>query len=489
LTFCPGKKQQQSLTGGWNRDLDIDLDAIEAWGADIVISLLESFEYAELDVDTLPAQFDRRFRLWLDLPMVDKMAPDATWMRAWRLLRVVLAQSLYDGARILIHCKGGMGRTGTVAAMILHDLGMPMPEAIRQVRAAREGTVETAIQEEFLASYRISTIGENAARCASSLLAGALGDAIGGPLEFIDHQTIERQFPARIRSLLAGDAALEITDDTQMTLYTLAGLLDAPAPELRFAAVRTAYLAWYAGQMQTALPSLPAAATWTRLLLSTPTVNKMQAPGQTCLSALAAGGNGTLAAPPNQSKGCGAVMRFAPFAWLAHSAGEAAALSEQTALITHGHTLGYQPAGLAASLLWHRLHDAKSLADTLRNMLADRRGIDELLGDLLQWAVEFGDKASAPRRHPQLLGEGWIGEEALAIALCHAIRGEANAIELSTLLWDAAAHDGDSDSTAAIAGNFAVAPLWDGDSMEALARIDALDTLLDFAEALCARIR
>jgi hypothetical protein len=68
LTFCPGKKQAYAMTGAWNRDIDLDQNVVEAWGATTVISLLEEFEYDELQVPELPGKFATRFR-WLDLPI------------------------------------------------------------------------------------------------------------------------------------------------------------------------------------------------------------------------------------------------------------------------------------------------------------------------------------------------------------------------------------------------------------------------------------
>lgn len=104
--------------------------------------------------------------------------------------------------------------------------------------------------------------------------------------------------------------------------------------------------------------------------------------------------------------------------------------------------------------------------------------------DLLAWALEFGDKENAPSHHPQILGEGWVGEEALAIAAFHGLSAESKKLNLSEVLWNAAAHDGDSDSTAAIAGNLLVSPRYDTLAVKAMSRLDALTMLLEFADAL-----
>lgn len=152
LTFCPGKKQAHAMTGAWNRDVDLDLKTVEAWGATTIISLLEPFEYDELQAPELRGEFAKRFR-WLDLPIRDQHAPDKAWLARWATLRDDIQQELEKGGRIMIHCKGGFGRTGTVAAMILMEGGVGREEAVRLARQTREGAIETRRQEQFLSDY------------------------------------------------------------------------------------------------------------------------------------------------------------------------------------------------------------------------------------------------------------------------------------------------------------------------------------------------
>lgn len=151
LTFCPGKKQAQSLSGGWNRDIDLDLAAIKNWGAQVVISLLEPHEYTQLQVGELLTLYPQLFT-WLNLSFADKSAPDATWLTHWVFIRAQIQQLLHS-RKILIHCKGGFGRTGTVAALILMDRGFSADEAIAQCRRARKFAVETPEQERFVRNY------------------------------------------------------------------------------------------------------------------------------------------------------------------------------------------------------------------------------------------------------------------------------------------------------------------------------------------------
>lgn len=152
LTFCPGKKQAAAMTGAWDRDMELDLAAIERWGATSVISLLEPFEYEELQVPDLPEAFTQRFH-WLNLPIPDKHAPDNRWTAHWATIRADIQTALAQGEKILIHCKGGFGRTGTVAAMILIDHGYGWQQAIETCRKARDFAVENRVQEQYLEEY------------------------------------------------------------------------------------------------------------------------------------------------------------------------------------------------------------------------------------------------------------------------------------------------------------------------------------------------
>lgn len=158
LTLCPGKKQATSLTGGWNRDLETDLEAIKEWGkyntSITIITLLEPIEFHKLSVVNLPDSIRNEGLSHIHLPIPDKgvMSKDVLnekWPDISELIRILLAQ----GSAILIHCNGGFGRTGTIAAMILVDHGMTSAEAIDACRAVRENAVENWLQREFVMKY------------------------------------------------------------------------------------------------------------------------------------------------------------------------------------------------------------------------------------------------------------------------------------------------------------------------------------------------
>jgi protein-tyrosine phosphatase len=148
LSACPGRRD----AAGAARDLDADLDTIRDWGAEAVVTLIEPDEAAQLGVAGLGAGLRARGVAWHPLPVPDMQPPGADFERHWGTVGPALIDRLRAGGRVLIHCRAGLGRTGTVAARLLLETGAaPSPEAAMvRVRAARPGAIETAAQEDWL---------------------------------------------------------------------------------------------------------------------------------------------------------------------------------------------------------------------------------------------------------------------------------------------------------------------------------------------------
>jgi ADP-ribosyl-[dinitrogen reductase] hydrolase len=153
ITFCPGKKQNSAMSGAWDRDLGVDLDAIKRWGASTVITLIEPHEIKALKVEGIGADTAKRGMEWLHMPITDVSIPDHRFQAAWKLDGARLIAAVRGGERVLVHCKGGLGRAGTVAALMLVELGMEPERAIREVRKARRGAIETPEQERFVRTH------------------------------------------------------------------------------------------------------------------------------------------------------------------------------------------------------------------------------------------------------------------------------------------------------------------------------------------------
>ncbi|MCL2716657.1 MAG: cyclin-dependent kinase inhibitor 3 family protein [Alphaproteobacteria bacterium] len=150
ITFCPGKHQRDALTGCWARNLDLDLDAIRAWGACAVVTLVEDEELRCLKVPNLGEEVTRRGMLWFHLPIADREIPDRSFESAWRRSGADLRSLLRAGSDVVVHCKGGLGRAGTIAARLLIELGMEPEMAVSEVRKARQDAIETMGQMAYV---------------------------------------------------------------------------------------------------------------------------------------------------------------------------------------------------------------------------------------------------------------------------------------------------------------------------------------------------
>ncbi len=154
LTFCPGK-HGDSLTGApWARDLEADLAALKAWGTSLVVTLMERHEFDLLRVPDLDVRIAAHGMAWAHLPIPDQGVPGDAFEVVWPQVRAELLSRLAVGERTVLHCRGGLGRTGLVAAMLLIETGMDADDAIRAVRNVRPRAIETAEQARFVSDWK-----------------------------------------------------------------------------------------------------------------------------------------------------------------------------------------------------------------------------------------------------------------------------------------------------------------------------------------------
>ncbi len=449
LTLCPGKQQPRSLTGGWARDLDLDLAALREAGAGALVTLMPGSELRSVGVSPVGLGAGARAAglEWHHLPIRDVDVPDAAFEEAWCYAGPRLHRHLQRGALVVLHCLGGLGRSGTIAARLLVEQGESAATAIARVRAARPGAIETPAQESYVHACRSLSDPTYRDRALGCLLGGAVGDALGYCVEFDRLETIRARFgPEGIREPIRQDGRLIVSDDTQMTLFTLEGLLRSGTEGEALEFIRLAYGDWLHTQGQ-------AGGGYQRAgeLAREPVLHALRAPGNTCLSALRAGGRGAPDAPLNHSKGCGGAMRVAPIGLLPDRYGPAEAfqLAARAAALTHGHPSGYWSAAVVAGTVRGLLDGAEPVAaiTACLELLRGQPGGEETLVAVTT-ALELAAADVAPGVALRRLGEGWVGEEAVAVAVYAALKGD----DFPRVLAIAANHDGDSDSTAAIAG-------------------------------------
>ena len=315
-----------------------------------------------------------------------------------------------------------------------------------------------------------------------SLVGGAVGDALGYPVEFISsYEGIQKRYGENGITRLdttqwwlpdeENSGKAWISDDTQMTLFTACGLLNAKAqgaaPKY---AICEAYLEWYYTQI--GKRSCRHKDCW---IGDVPELNNRRAPGQTCITALQDILRGK--DPYNNSKGCGGIMRTAPVAlygavWRDTPEGEPLEgrissikdvdmLAADAAEITHQHPLGWLSSALEAHVIYRILQKDSPTVDDFKAYLSE--GYDTLLSlypnegasicqlrVLTDKALGLVDSPASDVDNIEAIGEGWVAEETLAIAVYCAVKYFDN---FEKAVIASVNHKGDSDSTGAVTGN------------------------------------
>lgn len=154
MTHCPGRRGTDGAGRTWARDLDADLAALRVWGAGLLVTLIEPGEFEIYGVADLPDAVGRAGLDWRHWPVGDMKTAHGAARDAIEAALPDLVAQVENGATIAIHCAAGLGRTGTFAAQMLVASGMSPDAAIRRVRAARPGTIETAAQEQAVRDWR-----------------------------------------------------------------------------------------------------------------------------------------------------------------------------------------------------------------------------------------------------------------------------------------------------------------------------------------------
>lgn len=323
-----------------------------------------------------------------------------------------------------------------------------------------------------------------------SLLGGAVGDALGAPVEFMSLAEIKAKFGSGgIRDYAPAYGRLgAITDDTQMTMFTAEGLLRAYVRGNQrgivsiTSVVSHAYLRWLwtQGIESEAKPKPSHVTGW---LWEVKELHSQRAPGSTCVGALKALDSFTKRRADNDSKGSGGIMRVAPVAMMfANRPGEAVEvfhLGKEAAWLTHGHPSGYLSAAAFAVILYAILC-GECLAvgiDRARGLLGNEIGHEETLS-ALNMAVRLAKGGVGAEKALPKLGEAWVGEEALGVAVYCAL--VANGFREGVLM--AVNHDGDSDTTGSLVGQLLGAMQGEGSVPEEwLIPLELRDTITQLA--------
>lgn len=339
-------------------------------------------------------------------------------------------------------------------------------------------------------------------RCRGSLVGGAVGDALGYPVEFIfSFDEICKKYGENGISgydlchpwVDGQDGVAIVSDDTQMTLYTAEALVEAHKSGLPLLPlVCNAYLAWFGRQTGKAVKI-----SYESKLVHVDELNQRRAPGNTCISALDNISKGL--DPCNSSKGCGGIMRIAPIAVFGAThgwtPGQTGVTAGEAAEITHGHMFSTFSSAVQAMVIQRCIlseervgaGEFKAIVGEVLSMLPalypGHENLLERFDKIVRDAIAMEHSALRDSEVIEnILGEGWVAEETLAISLFSVLR---HVDDFKACMGCAVNHGGDSDSTGAVAGNLLGAILgYDAIPPEFTRSLQFHDLLLEMTDEL-----
>lgn len=296
------------------------------------------------------------------------------------------------------------------------------------------------------------------------LVGGAVGDALGYAVEFLDIGAIRKSHGKKgITEYELIDGKALISDDTQMTLFTANGLLLGTTRSCLhgvFGGYPSYIWLCYKDWLKTQEPDYAQSKAQYSWLVNVPELNHSRNPGVTCITTIAQDKYGTIQEPINDRKGCGGLMRVAPIGlyFIRKDVPQDITdmLGAEIAALTHGHELGYIPAALLVHIISLVASGTISLENAIQDgmkaivtLFPSANELNYFIG-LINRAVylskcDFDDLSAINQ-----LGEGWVAEETLAIAIYCSLKYQ-NDFERAIIA--AVNHSGDSDSTGSVTGN------------------------------------
>jgi ADP-ribosyl-[dinitrogen reductase] hydrolase len=430
LTLCPGKKDR---IAGWDRNLQTDIAAIRDWGATVVLTLVEERELRLLGVADLGAVVGSHGMAWRHLPIRDGDVPSQSFEAGWTTIGAELRALVRGGGRVLIHCRGGLGRAGMISARLLVELGMDPEAAIVAIRRARgPAAIETPEQEDHVGSCRpiidikYAQMPDDPVvdRALGCLLGLAVGDALGTTLEFE-----KRDAKPPVTDMVGGGpfglAPGEWTDDTSMALCLADSLIACGGLDQRDLMQR--FVRWWREGENSHNGRCFDIGITTRQ----------------ALASFEQTGNPVAGSTDTHAAGNGSIMRLAPVVlrW-ANEPEQAVAAARAQSVTTHGAPAAVEGCAVLAAILLDAIATADK-ASTLRSRRCSEPVVD---------AVAQGSWRGKPRS--AIHSSGYVVHTLEAALWCVDQGGD-----FSQAVLLAANLAGDADTVAAVTGQIAGA-LW-----------------------------
>jgi ADP-ribosylglycohydrolase len=450
ITMAPGKRCAGAYAGvQWERDVAADLDhLVENDHITMLVCLLEDDEMRRIGVPHLLDEARKRVRV-LHVPIRDGGLPPDEGVVV-DLVEAIHAAAT-AGENVVIHCRGGLGRAGTVAGCYLRRRGLSVNATFERLKKRHKTSCpENQGQRDFVARFPAGPVEPartavrrmddkgRADRVAGAILGGAIGDAMGHPTEFLSMQRIVERFGPRgvtgfeLWWTRDGHRFAPYTDDTQMAEIVLRSLLHGLGDDgdASLDAVMTHMGAGFAS--------------WAK-----DPQGGHRAPGNACLagSRRLASGVSWREAGGATAGGCGSVMRAHPFGLVCDDLDTAEAWAVAHSRLTHQDPIALAACAACARGICLALQGAAP-DDIAADMVAAAARYSRPTAAMMQLAVDDAGGGVPPSVTLDRL-RGWAAHEAIAAALYVFLR---HPDDPRAAILEGANTPGDSDSIASIAG-------------------------------------
>ena len=144
FTPCPGTK---------GVDLETSVSELHQAGAVAIVTMMTDEELAKFEVASLPDVVRQSGMIWFHLPVEDDTAPGELFEQSWQAYKPEVLSLIKQGKCVAIHCRGGSGRTGFMAAVIMRELGMGEVQATALVKGLRPNSLKFSAHTEYLAKH------------------------------------------------------------------------------------------------------------------------------------------------------------------------------------------------------------------------------------------------------------------------------------------------------------------------------------------------
>jgi len=141
LTPCPGTK---------DADLDTSLAQLKQQGVAAIVTALDESELASKGVAELGEKAQQLGMKWFQIEIEDDCAPGDEFAAKWQQASPELHQVIAQGGKVAMHCMGGSGRTGLLAAHFLLEKQWRLDDIIREVQALRPGAFTKSVQVDYI---------------------------------------------------------------------------------------------------------------------------------------------------------------------------------------------------------------------------------------------------------------------------------------------------------------------------------------------------